>query len=445
MIRKRLLLIEIEKLVRSSVFFVAPIVLVFFLGLMLFGYEVYAAKKGVIVTDTAERERLINEEEMTGSVVVSISMAVKRIGINTFRLIVSPFLQTEGGARIEADLKEAIGEVVEPDKIFVELDLKLKDDRVQDFNYFSRFIDSLIHPKPLPKPGCDCEEIPGSKKDDRKGSVLDLFIGTAHAAQFKKPPPLIQSTDSFIGRVQKRLSWLVESTDLEHSLIDRKRLNGIRFAYLSFYFAYVFIFPLICISVAAQLFAGEFANATITSSLLRPVRRSELLATKLAVIYGYLVVLLLMFTVVTIFVGVMFSGYGNLSLDSEVLGNIAQDRIILADGAVMLLLTAPVFASIGLLPLVAFAVLISYIKPEPATVTGISSIVYFILLTLGDLPLFEDINFLFFTTYMDTWTLMFVSPFASATFLYKLTISLLMAAGLAALIAYISNKKDIYV
>ncbi len=423
---RRLLLIEAEKLIRSSVFWVAPIVLIFYLGLMLFGYEVYAAKNGVDRSSVPSTSK-----QMTGSAVVSVYTAVQRMAKNVISLFIFP--------------DNPLGD--EKKKI-IDDELVLKPGTVEEFDYWGTFFEGLTNPKPIPKPqyGSPCE----CKDEDAREGVLfpwSFFIGEAYAGDIKslKPPPRIKKSDSFVERVQKRMYWLTEPVGLENMLIDRSRFNGLRFTYISLYFAFVFVFPLITISVAAQMFAGEFSNGAIRTCLLRPVKRSQFLLAKLMVLGGYLVLLVIFFIVCSLVLGTIFSGYGNLVLDSELLGNVGKDRLILADGAVMMFfISAPVVA-VSFFPLAALGILISYLKPEPSTVIGIAAIVYFILFALGDLPLFEDIKFLFFTTYMDVWTYIFETPFPAEPFVEKLAVLALMTAGVLLAVGYISAKKDILV
>ncbi|MDH5543479.1 MAG: ABC transporter permease [Nitrospinota bacterium] len=436
---KRLILVEIEKLVRSSVFWVAPIVLIFFLGLMLFGFEVYAAKNGIDKNLVKSGMKTFSDnDKMTGSAVVSSFVAVQKIGLNLLNIVTFGRMKAGNTAAVVAEQDEDI--------------IELKPGEDKGFDYFGTFFKSLFNPKSLPRPGCDCTECPDkNEKPDNGNNVLGRFLDfisvpNAYAVTElpARKPPVIDKRDSFVERIQKRVVWLVDTVKLENMLIDRSRFNGLRFTYLSLYFSFVFVFPLLTVSVVAQLFAVEFSQGTIRTIFLNPISRGQYLASKLIVVSLYLASLMMFFIFTTMLVGVVFAGYGNLILDSELIGDIGETRMILGDGAILLFMLCIPVAAISFFPLAALAILVSYIRPEPSTVIGMVTIIYFILFTLGGLPLFEDIRFLFFTSYMDGWTLLFRSPFQTAEFVYKFLAVALMTLGAIITINYLSKKRDIY-
>jgi len=446
---KKLIFVEIEKLYRSPVFFVAPIVLVFYLSLMLFGFEVYAAKNGI---DGNKNVISIEDEgRYSGSAVVMFYSSINKMFSNMYGIAVSPTLPSKPLGKEELKEKKL-------------LELEIRKDPVKDYSYFHIMFKNLLHPKPLPSPEYGCGKIKDKIENANKPKTsnriknqhqnepepfafLSIFtLKEAYAEGWGKTnsPPVFNETDTFIERSKSRIEWLTTAVELDKKLIDRSRFNGLRFTYLSVYFAMVFIFPLIVLSVASQMFAEEYALGTIRTFLMRPIKRSQLFISKLVVVYLYMLSLLTLFLTVTLLIGILFSGYGNLALDSYLIGN-NSGRIIMADGAVILLyISLPVMA-LSLLPLASLGIFLSVVKPQSATVIGFSSIIYFILFSLGDLPLFEDIRFLFFTTYMDVWTLSFSSPFPLESFVIKISALLLISVGLLMLTNFIHNKKDVFV
>jgi len=434
---RRLMLIEAEKLMKAPVFWVAPIVLALYLVLMLFGFEVYAAKNGVDVKSGAS----INDQ-MTGSIIVSAYATVKGMALNVLGLSRK---DSPRGGGYAASGKNSTVPVDERDPIL---------GKAEKFDYWRNFVRNLVDPPSFPRPKCDCPCDPArnGSHDPAKKSAADAhdggislfhFVGTANASELKPLPP-VKPEDSFMERLQKRINWLTESVPLEEKLIDRSRFNGLRFTYLSMYFAFVFIFPLMAVSVVAYLFASEISHGTIRTSLLRPIRREQLLFAKVAIVTGYLVASILAFIVAALLLGSVFCGYGNLVLDSEMMGISEKGKIILADGAVLLFLTAVPVAAASLLPLACFAILLSHLKPEPTYVVGVSSIVYMILFSLGGLPLFEDIRALFFTTYMDAWPLLFDNPMNVVAFVQKLSVTAMISFGAIMAVKVIFLKRDIF-
>ncbi len=425
----RLILIEAEKLLKSAVFWVAPIVIIFFLGVMLFGFEVYAAKNGVEITET-NRQGLIESEKYSPSLIANIFSGIGEMVKNVFFLSTTPTLSfhvKDGSNALEAPVEQ----------------------KMNDFNYLGTLIDSLLNPKPLPRPieDCPCKEENPARESTLNISLFSFSLATAHATDLmdiKGEVPL-GGDDLFVERVKKRMLWLMEPVELKRRMVDRERFNGMRYTYLSLYFSVVFIFPLITIVVTAQMFTEEFSHATIRTALLRSVEKWQIILSKVIVLTAYLFGTVFFFIFLTLIVGCSFAGFGNLNIDSQIVGNIGNPRIILSEGALMLFFLSVPVCTISLLPVAAFSVLITYMKPEPATVVGISSITYLILFTLGGLSIFQDIRFLFFTSYMDAWVLMFQSPFSLGEFSYKIVALLLISAAALLLANYLSDRKDIFV
>lgn len=410
--------IEALKLVRAPVFWVAPLVLFIYLFLMLVAYEVYAAKNGIDAKNTP------SSPHMTGSVIVSSYTVIKRMA----------------GRSVENSNSE--------DHMLIEEKRMEQPVGEQPFEYFKTLFRSLAHPPPLPSPndGCPDKKSTGVDKGEAS-SWLSMFLpGIVFATEpgIIPPPSPFNPEDSFLERVKKRVYWLTTSVALDERLIDRTRFNGMRFAYLSLYFAFSFVFPLIAIAVTAQMFASEFSHGTVRTCLLMPVRRVDLLSAKLFVAGGYLLALLFFFMATSLGIGCFFAGYGNLVIDSQMLGVSNPNLIILGDGAVMLFAIAVVVAAISLLPVVAFAAFLSFHKPEPAYVIGSTSIMYFIFYALGTLPLFEEIRVVFFTSYMDGWLILFENVHDYGTLVNKLAVSLVFSGVLIVLMNRQFEKKDIY-
>lgn len=445
----RLLGGEIHKLITAPVFLVAPIVLAIYLGLMLFGFEMNAAKKGVQFSTAAPNQ-------FTGSLVVNTYTSINKMIQNILGISrMSPSLLEDLKAKNQKPIEEQ----------------ELKRGEIPEFDYWRTFFKSLIHPVPLPVPGgrdCSGNETDTPKKEKtpphsgeagaggaslqrpqmQDEGLMSLLVGNAYAVENQKggmiAAPTFTDEVLFSDRIKNRVQWMMGTADLENALIDRSVFNGLRFTYLSVFFAFIFVFPLITVTVVAQVFASEIAHGTLRTCLLRPVWRAQILGAKISVVLGYMFALILSFTIIALLVGVLFTGYGNLILDSDVIGNVDKVKMILGDGALILFLLAPAIIAFSLMPLAAFAMLLSFIKPEPAYVIGISSIVYFILYSLGGLELFRDIRFLFFTTYMDGWTLLFETPVNASQFALKLVIVLLITVGLVAAVNYLFSQRDIY-
>lgn len=420
---KRMLLIEAEKLFKAPVFWVAPLVVILYLALMLVGFEVYAAKNGVASAEAAPMSN-----RYSGSAVVYAYSTVKHMVENVLHLS-----------------REAKGSILQPaaeEELPVE-ERTIKGGETKRFNFFGTLLHSLANPKPMPSSPCEKEDQP-APPGANESFLPDFFIGTASAEEVSPPgPPKFRPEDSFMERLAQRIHWLADASSLEDKVIDRGRFNGLRFTYLSFFFAFIFIFPPLTVAVTTHVFALEFSRGTIKTSLLMPVERWRLIAAKMVVVAGYLLAAISGFILVTLAVGCIFAGYGNLVLDSELLGFTGGNLMIKGDGAVMLFAAVAPVAVLSLMPMAAIAAWLSLIKPEPAWVISISVISYFIFYALGETPLFEDIRFFFPTSYMDGWGLLFQRSLSSSLLITKLIVSSLITAGIMVKAVNKFSRQDI--
>ncbi|MBI5637146.1 MAG: ABC transporter permease subunit [Nitrospinae bacterium] len=424
---KRMLLIEAEKLFKAPVFWVAPLVAILYLALMLVGFEVYAAKNGVTAAEAASMNN-----RYSGSAVVYAYSAAKHMVENVLHLS-----------------REAKGTILQPT---AEEDLPVEERTIKGgggkrFDFFGTLLHSLANPKPMPSSPCDRGNQPAAPATPPAADesfLPDFFLGTASAAEVLPPgPPEFRPEDSFMERLAQRIHWLADASSLEDKVIDRGRFNGLRFTYLSFFFAFIFIFPPLTAAVTTHVFALEFSRGTIKTALLMPVKRWQLLAAKMAVVAGYLLVAIFGFILLTLAVGCIFTGYGNLVLDSELLGFTGGNLMIKGDGAVMLFAAVAPVAVLSLMPIAAITAWLSLIKPEPAWVISISVIGYFIFYALGETPLFAEIRFLFPTSYMDGWGLLFRQSLSASLLITKLIVSGLITAGIMVKAVNKFSRQDI--
>ncbi len=423
----RILHIEAEKLRKAPVFWVAPLVAALYLALMLVGFEVYAAKNGTVAPDAASMSN-----RYSGSAVVYAYSAATHMVVNILHLS-----------------REAKGNILNP---AAEEELPVDERTVKgggrkNFNFFGTLLHSLANPKPMPSSPCENGNqpaAPASPPANGASSLMDIFIGTAAAAEILPPaPPQPKPEDSFVERLAQRIRWLADAAPLEHKVIDRGRYNGLRFTYLSLFFAFIFIFPPLTVAVTTHVFALEFSRGTIKTSLLMPVERWQLLAAKMAVVAGYLLAAISGFILLTLAVGCIFTGYGNLVLDSELLGFAGDNLMIKGDGAVMLFAAVAPVAVLSLMPIAAIAAWLSLMKPEPAWVMSITVISYFIFYALGETPLFAEIRFLFPTSYMDGWGLLFRQSLPASVLITKLIVSGLITAGVMVKAVRTFSRQDI--
>ncbi len=158
--------------------------------------------------------------------------------------------------------------------------------------------------------------------------------------------------------------------------------------------------PLLVALISADMIAGEANMGTLRLLITKPVSRTKLLISKFLASSVYTVVLLLWIAILGLFVSMMIFGTDGLinakSYEIIILnGNDIFWRYICAFG----------FAAIALITVAALGFFFSIFAENSLgpIVATMSVIIVFTILTTLDIPLFQSIKHLFFTSHMIGW------------------------------------------
>jgi len=216
-------------------------------------------------------------------------------------------------------------------------------------------------------------------------------------------------------------------------------LNGYLISYIILNSLVIHI-PFLIALVAGDLLAGEATAGTYRLLITRPVSRFKLITAKFfsAIIYTNLLVLWL--AIVSLGIGILIFGVGELIVikSSSIIIFPKYDilwRFVLGYG----------FASLSMMVVASLAFLLSSLVENAIgpIVSTMAIIIAFIIISAIDIEVFQKIKPFLFTNYMNSWRLFFDDPID----VYKILQSVLILLGHIAVFfgaaVYVFHKKDI--
>jgi ABC-2 type transport system permease protein len=216
-------------------------------------------------------------------------------------------------------------------------------------------------------------------------------------------------------------------------------LNGNLIAFIILQTLIVHV-PLLVALVTGDLVSGEAAMGSLRMLTTKPISRIKLLLSKFLAGNIYTLVLLIWFGVLTIGLGRLLFGTGDLMiLKSEGLFILQQDDVMWR------FICGFAVAYIALVTIATLSVTLSCftdnsIGPIVATM-GI--VILFTIIGTLDVPVFDTIRPYLFTTHMASWRSFFESPVPVQKILDSAIVLLIHIIGLLGIAIYKFNKKDI--
>ena len=216
-------------------------------------------------------------------------------------------------------------------------------------------------------------------------------------------------------------------------------LNGNLIAFIILQTLIVHV-PLLVALVTGDLVSGEAAMGSLRMLTTKPISRTKLLLSKFLAGKIYTLVLLIRFAVLTIGLGRLLFGTGDLMiLKSEGLFILQQDDVMWR------FLCGFAMAYIALVTIATLSVTLSCftdnsIGPIVATM-GI--VILFTIIGTLDVPVFDTIRPYLFTTHMASWRSFFESPVPVQKIVDSAIVLLIHIFGLLGIAIYKFNKKDI--
>ncbi len=191
--------------------------------------------------------------------------------------------------------------------------------------------------------------------------------------------------------------------EFRYTLENRSYFNGLTFSLYAFYFGFVLILPIFAATEAGAQMAGETHSRTLQLLLARPLSRGRLFVTKVAVAAAYLAALVAAFLGVTLVVGLLAVGWGDLDLYPGVLQMTEQHQFLPQSEALQRFALAWPAATLGLFATLSLGFLLSTWIRSPVNAVGLAVSVYLVLYVISQIHFFQDLRPLLFTSHLTYW------------------------------------------
>jgi ABC-2 type transport system permease protein len=217
-------------------------------------------------------------------------------------------------------------------------------------------------------------------------------------------------------------------------------LNGWFFSYFILNTLWIHI-PFLLTFAAGDLFAGEGAEGTWRLILVRPVSRTTLFWAKWLANAVYTFSLILFMGVVTLLVGLLIEGGGDLFVVHPDLGM----RIIEGKFAFLFILRAYLIGAGTMLIISVLALFFSvFVSNAIGPIIGAMGVmIIFFLIELLDFTLFQAIRPILFTHYLDLWNTTFFTDVAPAYYFKAIGVQLVTLLILTFSAFFVFRQKEI--
>ncbi|MBW2610244.1 MAG: ABC transporter permease subunit [Deltaproteobacteria bacterium] len=215
-------------------------------------------------------------------------------------------------------------------------------------------------------------------------------------------------------------------------------LNGFFVAQLVMYFLMVHI-PFFIALVAGDQIAGEATAGTLRMILIRPPSRLKILVAKAAISLIYTIMLVLCLAVLSLGLGIIIFGTGDLLVREEGLLILSKKQ------AICRFLIAYPLAMLGMSVVAALALLLSVLVENAiGPIIGTMAIVV-ISVIISEMPisLFERIRPFLFTSYSKVWQKAFLDPMPLNDIILSVIYLLIYMVLFFGAAFFIFNRRDI--
>jgi ABC-2 type transport system permease protein len=224
----------------------------------------------------------------------------------------------------------------------------------------------------------------------------------------------------------------------DNFFIGGNLLNGFFVSQLIMYFLMVHI-PFFIALVAGDQVAGEATAGTLRMILIRPPSRSKVLAAKVAISLIYTVLMVLCLAVLSLGLGIIIFGTGDLLVMEEGLLVLPKHQ------AMSRFLIAYPLAMLAMGVIAALALLLSVLVENAiGPIIGTMAIVIVsVIISETPLSLFEEISPFLFTSYTTVWQKAFLDPVPFNDIVLASIYLLLYMALFIGAAFFIFNRRDI--
>ena len=216
-------------------------------------------------------------------------------------------------------------------------------------------------------------------------------------------------------------------------------LNGNLMAFIVLQLLIIHI-PLLVALVTGDLVSGEAASGSIRMLCTKPISRTQLLLSKFVAGSAYTLIILVWFGVMALGIGKLLFGTGDLMVLNS------QGLFILQSSDVMWrFFSGLAVAYLALVTIATLSITLSCFTDNSIgpIVTTMAIIILFTIIGTLDVPVFDTIRPLLFTTHMASWRSFFYDPIPKQEIINSVIVLLIHIAGLLGIALYKFNKKDI--
>ena len=195
--------------------------------------------------------------------------------------------------------------------------------------------------------------------------------------------------------------------EFRYTFESDSHFNGLLFALYAFYFAILIVLPIFAAAEGGAQLTSESAGGTIQLLLARPISRSRIFATKLVTAVVYITILAGAFLAVTLLVGLVAVGWGDLNIYPGVLQMTANPQYLSQKQALQAFFLAWPAAAVALTPALAMSFMVSAWVKNPINSVAASVAIYLVLYVISEIHFFIELRPYLFTTYIGYWRSLF--------------------------------------
>ena len=197
--------------------------------------------------------------------------------------------------------------------------------------------------------------------------------------------------------------------------------------------------PFLSTIVASEIVSGEYSKGTFRMYLTRPVFRSEVILSKLVIVYIYTTLMMLFFYLYTIILSLLILGTGDLA--------VFHDGLLFLDSSDILwrFFLAFVISNFIMITIASLCFLFSTISKNSVTpiISTISIVFVGTAISFIPIEIFERVNPYLFTGYIDLFLTAFYNPIPKDKITFSILVSITWSFIFVSLSFYFFNKKDI--
>ncbi|MFT7670170.1 MAG: ABC-2 type transport system permease protein [Planctomycetota bacterium] len=207
--------------------------------------------------------------------------------------------------------------------------------------------------------------------------------------------------------------------DFHFTFENRSYFNGLTFTLYSFYFGSVLILPIFAATEGGVQLAGDTASGVLKLFLTRPLSRSRIFFSKAVLGCGACAVLAGFLLGASLLVGLLFIGWGDITLYPGVLQMTASQQHLAESEALQRFLMAWPAATLSLIVPYSMSLLISSWSKSPVNAVGCAVSLYLVMYVISEIHFFESLRPWLFTSDTACWRDLFQADVDWPSFLRK--------------------------